>query len=143
MFIGTNYPKLDEKFRLILPAKYRDRLAGGVYLSKGQENCIVLMPKDAYLERAEAILGTATLGTAQYRNLTRHLFNEADDQTPDGQGRILITQGLRNWAGLGRELVVAGVGRHIEIWNPEKYAALMAAGAEDFANYSEGEVTQI
>jgi len=143
MFIGTNYPKLDEKFRLILPAKYRESLAGGVVLTKGQENCLVLMPKEAFFERAETILGTATLGTSQYRNLSRHLFSLADTQTPDGQGRILISAELRAWADLSRELVVAGVGRTIEIWNPEKYAALMEASAEDFANYNEGEVKQI
>jgi MraZ protein len=141
MFIGTNYPKLDEKFRLILPAKYRDRLSGGVAISKGQEHCLVLMPKEAFYERAEAILGTATLGTSRHRNLGRHLFNLAEDQIPDSQGRILISQELRAWADLGRDLVVAGVGRSIEIWNPEKYAEVMAASAEEFANYNEGEVT--
>ena len=140
MFIGTSYPKLDEKFRLILPAKFRDRLAGGVVLMKGQENCVVVLTKAEYEARAEALTKSAVLGTPQYRNLTRHLFGNADDQYPDNQGRILIASGLREWAELGRDLVVVGVGRHIEIWNPEKFAQLMSAGAEDFATYSEGEV---
>ena len=72
--------------------------------------------------------------------LNRHFFGDADEQTPDGQGRILVTATLREWAGLGRELVVAGAGKHIEIWNPETRAAFMNAGAEAFANYNEGEV---
>jgi MraZ protein len=142
VFIGTSYPKLDEKYRLILPAKFRDRLAGGVVLTKGQENCVVVMTIAEYEKRAANLTGDTTLGTQKYRILTRHLFGDADDQVPDGQGRILINAKLREWAGLERELVVAGAGKHIEIWNPETRAAYMAAGAEEFANYNEGEVRQ-
>jgi len=140
VFIGTSYPKLDEKFRLILPAKFRDRLAGGVVLTKGQEHCVVLMPKAEYYSRAEVLTAGVIVGSQEHRNLTRHYFSNADEQSPDGQGRILIAQGLRDWAELGKDLVVAGVGKQIEIWNPEKFAALMAAGAQDFANFNEGEV---
>ena len=140
MFIGTSYPKMDEKFRLILPAKYRDRLAGGVVLTKGQENCVVLLTAAEHEARALALTANVTVGSQEYRNLTRHFFGDADFQNPDGQGRILITQSLREWAGLGRELVVAGAGKHIEIWNPEKRTEYMAQGAEAFANFSEGEV---
>lgn len=141
MFIGTSYPKLDDKFRLILPAKFRDRLAGGVVLTKGQENCLVLLTRAEFEARAEAIIGTAPIGSLQHRSLRRHFFNVAEEQTPDGQGRILVNSGLRDWAELGRDLVVVGVGKHIEIWNPEKHAAFMDASAEEYANFSEGEVT--
>lgn len=137
MFIGSYYPKLDDKFRLILPAKFRDRLAGGLFVTKGQEHCLVLIPREDYLRRAEKMLGEVTFGTPQYRNLNRQLFHDADEQTPDGQGRILISPKLREWANVTRDLVVAGTGNHIEIWNPESHAAYMAEGAEDFANYSE------
>ena len=142
MFIGTSYPKLDDKFRLILPAKFRERLAGGVVLTKGQENCVIILPRAEYEARAESLFGGAPVGTPRSRSLNRHFFGDADEQMPDGQGRILITQALRDWADLGRDLVVAGVGRHIEIWNPEKRAAYMNAGAEEFANFSEGQVGQ-
>ncbi len=140
MFIGTSYPKLDEKFRLILPAKFRDRLAGGVVLAKSQEHCVAIFTKEQYHARAMAMTEGVTIGTPEYRNIMRNFFGDADEQTPDGQGRILVTQGLREWANLGRELVVAGVGTHIEIWNPADREAFMAAGAENFANFSAGEV---
>lgn len=140
MFIGTSYPKLDEKFRLILPAKFRDRLAGGVILAMGQERCVALYTREHYLAKSALITEGVTLGTPQYRNLGRFFFGDADEQTPDGQGRILVNQELREWANLGRELVVAGVGTHLEIWNPADRKALMAAGAEEFANFSAGEV---
>lgn len=140
MFIGTSYPKLDEKFRLILPAKFRDRLAGGVVLTKGQENCVVVMTRAEHEARAETLTANRTIGTRDFRVLSRHFFGDADEQTPDGQGRILVTAKLREWAGLERELVVAGAGRHIEIWNPVTRAEFMDAGAEAFANFSEGEV---
>ncbi|NBQ92425.1 MAG: transcriptional regulator MraZ [Micrococcales bacterium] len=143
MFIGTSYPKLDDKFRLILPAKFRDRLVGGVILTKGQENCVVVITRAEYERRAEALTKDVVVGTQEYRRLTRHYFGDADEQTLDSQGRILIAQGLREWAGLGKDLVVAGAGKHIEIWNPQKRAEFMAATSEEFANYSEGEVGQI
>lgn len=140
MFIGTSYPKLDEKFRLILPAKFRDRLAGGVVLVKGQEHCVAIYTRAQYEARALAMTDGITMGTPEYRNLTRNFFGDADEQTPDGQGRILVTQNLREWASLGRELVVAGVGTHIEIWNPKEREKFMATGADAFANFSAGEV---
>ncbi len=140
MFIGTSYPKLDDKFRLILPAKFRDRLAGGVVLTKGQENCLVLLTAAEFEARSAYVAGKAPISSPARRGLNRHYFNLADEQTPDGQGRILVNLGLREWAGLNRDLVVVGVGKHIEIWNPEKYAAFMEATAEDFANFSDGEV---
>jgi len=140
MFIGTSYPKLDDKFRLILPAKFRDRLSGGIILTKGQENCVVVLTRTEYERRAETLTKDVVVGTQEYRRLTRHYFGIAEEQTLDSQGRILIAQGLREWAGLGKDLVVAGAGKHIEIWNPEKHAQFMAASAEEFANYSEGEV---
>lgn len=140
VFIGTSYPKLDEKFRLILPAKFRDRLAGGVVLAKSQEHCVAIYTKAQFMAEAEQITKSAPIGTPEYRNLKRFYFGPTDDQTPDGQGRILITQDLRDWANLGRELIVTGVGTHLEIWNPTDYAALMAANEETFANYSAGEV---
>jgi len=141
VFIGTSYPKMDEKFRLILPAKFRDRLAGGVILAKGQENCVLVLTKAEYEARAEALTRNSAVGTQVRRNLNRHFFGNADEQFPDSQGRVLIVSDLREWADLGRDLVVVGVGKHIEIWNPEKFKQLMAAGAEDFANYNEGEVS--
>jgi MraZ protein len=140
VFIGTSYPKLDDKFRLILPAKFRDRLAGGVVLTKGQENCLVLLTTAEFEARAAFVSGTAPIGSRERRGLQRHYFNLAEPQTPDGQGRILVNLGLREWAELNRDLVVVGVGKHIEIWNPEKYTAFMEATAEDFANFSDGEV---
>lgn len=140
MFIGTSYPKLDEKFRLILPAKFRDRLAGGVILTKGQENCINIYVRADYEAKYSALTQNTVLGTPIKRGINRHFFGDAEEQIPDGQGRILITADLRKWADLGRELVVAGAGTHVEIWNPEKRAAYMEATAEAFANYSEGEV---
>ena len=140
VFIGTSYPKLDEKFRLILPAKFRDRLAGGVVLAKSQERCVAIYTKAQFEADSAQITKGVAIGTPEYRNLKRFFFGPTDDQTPDGQGRILVAQDLREWANLGRELIVTGVGTHLEIWNPADYAALMAANAETFANFSAGEV---
>jgi len=87
MFIGTSYPKLDDKFRLILPAKFRDRLVGGVILTKGQENCVVVLTRAEYERRAESLTKDVVVGTQEYRRLTRHYFGDADEQTLDSQGQ--------------------------------------------------------
>ena len=137
MFIGTNYPKLDDKFRLILPAKFRDRLAGGVVLTRGQEHCLVLMTKAEFEARATQVTNGVVFGTREHREINRQFFGDADEQTPDGQGRILITAKLREWANLSKDLVVAGVGSHIEIWNQADHEAFMNASAEAFANFGE------
>ena len=94
MFLGTHAPKLDEKGRLILPAKFREELAGGVVLTRGQEHCLYAFTA-AEFERMYAQLREAPLAQKQARDYVRVMLSGADSQIPDKQGRITLLAPLR------------------------------------------------
>ena len=87
MFLGTHAPRLDEKGRLFLPAKYRDELSGGVVITKGQERCLYVFPQEEFARITEA-LRTAPVTAKSVRDYSRVFFASASDELPDKQGRI-------------------------------------------------------
>ena len=89
MFLGTHTPRLDDKGRLILPAKYRDELAEGLVLTKGQERCLYVFPQAEFGRITEA-LRTAPVTAKAVRDYSRVFFASASDEVPDGQGRVTI-----------------------------------------------------
>ena len=116
MFLGTHAPRLDEKGRLILPAKYRDELAGGVVITKGQERCLYVFPKEEFTRITEA-LRTSPVTAKSVRDYSRVFFASASDEVPDKQGRITLPPALRAYAGLQRDCVVIGANTRLEIWD--------------------------
>ena len=98
MFLGTYTPKLDDKGRLTLPAKFRDELRGGLMITKGQDHCLYVFTRDAFAELARKV-ASAPLTSESARVFQRNLFSGTDEQNPDGQGRIAITPELRRYAG--------------------------------------------
>jgi MraZ protein len=139
MFLGTHSPKLDEKGRLFLPAKYREELARGVVLTKGQERCVSVWPV-AEFERATEELKTtqASLVTAKAaRDYNRILFSGASDEMPDKQGRVTIPQQLRDYAGLERDCVVIGANTRLEIWDEASWTAYLAGQEDAYSAASE------
>ena len=133
MLSGRHNPKLDEKGRLIFPAKLREDFAGGVVLARGQERCINAYSAEEWANLRNR-MAQASNSSATVRALTRHMFAESELETFDGQGRILIAAALRDWAGLDKELVVVGVLDHVEIWDRQAYESYMASTAELFAS---------
>ncbi|WAP50930.1 division/cell wall cluster transcriptional repressor MraZ [Arthrobacter sp. ATA002] len=116
MFLGTHSPRLDEKGRIILPAKFREELAGGLVLTRGQERCIYVFSQKEF-ERVHEQMREAPLSSRQARDYIRVFLSGASDEVPDKQGRITIPPALRAYAGLGRELAVIGAGTRAEIWD--------------------------
>ena len=102
MFLGTHSPRLDEKGRLFLPAKYREELAGGVVITKGQERCLFVFPQDEFARITDA-LRTAPVTAKSVRDYSRVLFASASDEIPDKQGRITVPAALRGYDGLQRD----------------------------------------
>lgn len=122
MLLGTYEPKLDEKGRVILPAKFRDEFAGGLVLTRGQERCIYVFPRQTF----EGLLDTvqaAPLTSKAARDYVRLMLSGASDEIPDKQSRVTIPGQLRDYAGLGRDLVVIGAGSRAEIWAADAWAA--------------------
>jgi MraZ protein len=136
MFLGTHRPRLDDKGRLFLPAKYREDLAGGVVITKGQERCLFVFPK-AEFERFTERLRTAPVTDKAVRDYSRVLFASASDEIPDKQGRVTIPQGLRDYAGLQRECVVIGANTRLEIWEASAWDAYESDQEEAFSAASE------
>lgn len=115
VFLGTHTPKLDEKGRLILPAKFREPLVDGLVMTKGQERCVVIWPTEQFDEYAES-LRRRSQNNEKVRAYTRVFFSSAFDDSADKQGRVTIPAPLREWAGLDRDLVVVGADTRIEVW---------------------------
>lgn len=136
MFLGTHSPRLDEKGRLFLPAKYRDELSGGVVITKGQERCLYVFP-EAEFQRITEALRDAPVTAKAVRDYSRVFFASASDEVPDKQGRITIPPGLRNYAGLTRDCAVIGANTRLEVWDSAAWEAYLGQQEQAFADLSE------
>ena len=132
MFVGTHAPRLDEKGRLFLPAKYRDELSGGVVITKGQERCLYVFPNEEF-GRISAALRTSAMSSKATRDYSRVIFASASDEVPDKQGRITVPAPLRTYAGLDRDCVVIGANTRLEIWDAQAWEAYLAAQEDAFS----------
>jgi MraZ protein len=135
-FMGTYTPKLDDKGRLFLPAKFRDQLAEGLVVTRGQERCLTVWPQAAFEELARRAQ-EAPVTVKAARDYTRFLFAGASDETPDKQGRITIPPMLREYAALNKDVVVIGVMNRVEIWDPARWEEYADAGEAAFSEQSE------
>ncbi|ETK36384.1 division/cell wall cluster transcriptional repressor MraZ [Microbispora corallina] len=136
LFLGTHQPRLDDKGRLFLPAKYREELAEGLVITKGQERCLYVFPVEEFQRITEA-LRTAPVTAKAVRDYSRVFFASASDETPDKQGRITIPQSLRQYAGLERDCVVIGANTRLEIWDAQAWDTYLEAQEQAFSDLSE------
>lgn len=136
MFLGTYTPRLDDKGRLILPAKYRDELADGLVLTRGQERCIYVFSTGQFAA-VHAQMRQAPLTSRQARDYIRVFLSGASDETPDKQGRVTIPPGLREYAGLDREVTVIGAGDRAEIWDSTAWNAYLEEKESEFSSTDE------
>ena len=136
MFLGTHFPKLDEKGRIILPAKFREPLADGLVITKGQDHCLVVWPKSEFDAYAAQLRANAQ-ANARVRAMTRVFFSSAFDEALDRQGRLTIPPVLRGYADLDRELTVVGADTRIEIWSTAVWDEYLARAEIDFASLDE------
>ncbi len=136
MLLGTHTPKLDEKGRLILPAKFRDELAEGVVITRGQERCLYVFSKREFAGVHEKIR-QAPVTSEEARKSLRVFLSGATDEQPDKQGRVLLPQILREYAGLNKELTIIGVGARAEIWDATSWQKYLSSNEEKFATQAE------
>lgn len=136
MFLGTYAPKLDEKGRIILPAKFRDELASGLVLTRGQEHCIYVFSQREFESLHEKIR-QAPVTSKQARDYLRVFLSGASAEVPDKQNRVSIPTPLRSYAGLDRDLVVIGAGSRAEIWDARGWETYLAEQEAAFANTEE------
>ena len=136
MFLGTHTPRLDDKGRLFLPAKFRDDLQGGLVITKGQDRCLFVWSRSDFEALTERVRQAPFTNKAS-RDFLRVLFSGASDEIPDKQGRITIPPVLREYARLRRDCVVIGAMDRVEIWDSEAWAGYSAEHEESFASMSE------
>ena len=135
-FTGTHTPKLDDKGRLFLPARFRPRLVSGVVLMAGQEHCIFGWTLEAFEAIADR-MRQMPFTHRESRNFVRMVSAGTFEDVPDKQGRILIPSHLRDWAGLEREVTVIGVMDRFEIWDSGRWATFVDDQDETYADLSD------
>lgn len=136
MFLGTHAPKLDDKGRLILPAKFWDELAAGVVITRGQERCLYVYSQREFETIAEGIR-TAPVTNKPTRDFFRLFLSGASQESPDAQRRVTIPLALREYAGLDRDLTVIGAGNRAEIWDSTAWSTYYENAEAAFANTAE------
>ncbi|GAB3262848.1 division/cell wall cluster transcriptional repressor MraZ [Kineosporia babensis] len=136
MFLGTHTPRLDDKGRLILPAKFREQLEAGVIVTRGQERCLYVFPVDEF-SRIAGQLRQAPVTSKQARDYLRVFLSGASDEAVDKQGRVTIPAMLRTYAGLNRDCAVIGAGERIEIWDLAAWESYLSEQEQAFAEQAE------
>ena len=120
MFLGEHQHSLDAKGRVILPARFRDQLEGGAVMTKALDGCLSVFPTAEFQKRAAHWQEARSRGPRE-RQAARTFFAGAVEIAPDKQGRVAVPQHLRDFAGLTRDVIVAGMYHRIEIWDAQKF----------------------
>jgi MraZ protein len=136
MLLGTHTPKLDDKGRIILPAKFRDELADGVVITRGQERCLYVFSAKEFQDVHDKVR-QAPVTSEEARRYLRVFLSGASDETPDKQGRVLVPALLREYADLTKELVIIGVGSRAEIWDAAAWQTYLSSNEETFASQAQ------
>ena len=132
LLLGTYTPRLDEKGRLILPARFRGQLAPGLVMTRGQENCLYLLPMDEFQRMYEKIR-QAPVTSKQARDYLRVFMSGASQEQPDKQGRITVPPVLRQYASLDRDVAVIGAGTRVEVWDLQAWETYLASQERSYS----------
>jgi len=116
MFIGEFKHNIDEKGRLAIPVKFRSDLAKGAVVTRGLDNCLFVYSLDEW-EKLANKLSNLPISQAKARAFARLMLAGAMDVVPDKQGRINLPEYLRQYAGVKKEVIVAGLYNRLEIWD--------------------------
>jgi MraZ protein len=136
MLLGEYEHTLDDKNRLTFPAKFRREFEDGCVVTKGLDGCLFAWTPDGFEEWKTTILGGLDPLAKEARTLHRHFFAGAAEAVPDKQGRVVVPGNLLDHAKLTRDVVVAGVNDHVEIWDRDAWRRAISeseGSAEDVA----------
>ncbi len=120
MFFGEYTYNLDEKGRIALPPKFRQKFAKGIVITRGLDKCLFAYPIDEWKKIAEK-LGNLPTTQKNARAYGRLMLAGAMDLIPDKQGRIVIPLYLRKYAGLKSKIVICGLYNRVEIWDAKEW----------------------
>ena len=125
MFLGQFQHNLDDKGRLMIPARFRELLAAGAFITQGFDRCLMVMT-DTYFRQVYDRISAMNLADPMARLLRRLILSNAYPVEVDKVGRILLPQNLRQSILLEGEAILAGQGDYFEVWNPAEWSAQMA-----------------
>ncbi len=120
MFLGEFEHSIDDKGRLSIPARFRQALEAGLYITRGLERCLVIWDVESWRQMADRVTGLNPW-QADARRLQRHFFSGAVQAQPDKLGRVVVPQFLRAYANIGADVVVVGLADRIEVWAREEW----------------------
>jgi MraZ protein len=126
MFLGEFTHNIDDKGRLTIPAKFRGELAAGLVVTRGLDQNLMVYPLAGW-EKLATQIAERPLADAGMRAFRRRVFSGAVDLEPDRQGRILLPEYLRDFAGINGEVVVAGMFDYLELWSSEAWETVRAS----------------
>ena len=117
MLLGEHEHTIDDKNRLTLPAKFRSAFAQGIVVTRGMDGCLYAYAKPQWEQLVSSRLATLDPLSQEGRRMHRFFFAGANEGELDKAGRVMLPAPLLQHAKLGREVVVAGVNDHVEIWD--------------------------
>jgi len=129
MFLGEFAHTIDTKGRLTIPAKFRGLVATGLVVTRGFDQNLMLYPMDEW-EALAARIAQRPLSDTDMRAFRRRVFSPnsrrtgAADLVPDRQGRVIIPPYLREFAGIDKEVVIAGMFNYLEVWSSASWTAV-------------------
>ena len=140
MFYGEYEHNLDEKGRVVLPAKFRQlakkKTIKKFYLTRGMEKCLFLFPENEWRGQEDKFKALSIM-KKDARSFNRIYFSGATEVMPDSQGRFLIPSYLKNYSEIKRELVVIGVSSRIEVWAKSKWDEFCETQLKNFEDIAE------
>jgi MraZ protein len=132
VFLGEHQHTLDAKGRVILPARFRERLASGLVFAPSQDRCLDVFPLTVFERRVEQ-LRSLPREDQRNRRYLRVLMSRAQEERPDAQGRVVIPPRLRDYAGLTKDLTINGADEKVEIWDRATWDEYAVSAEDDFA----------
>lgn len=137
MFLGDHQHTLDAKGRVSLPAKFRGEMTGRIVVAKGLDNCLYVYPAEDYQTSLATLLDGNDFDPRK-RQVRRFFMSGAVETELDSAGRVSLPANLREYAKLGKDLAVIGVGDRIEIWDAEAWSAYNGDATENAAVLAQG-----
>lgn len=136
-FYGMFTPRVDDKGRIAIPARYRSPFSDGAMVVRGDTRCLYLFTMEGFEEFADTAINAPVADPSKI-GPARYMLANSDFQTPDTQGRIMLSGRMRDYAELGRDVVLTGQGKRMEIWNVERWEEYEAAQEAAYIDPSAG-----
>ncbi len=137
MFMGEYHHTIDEKGRMIIPAKFREELGPNFVITRGLDQCLFVYPESEW-KQLEQKLKALPFTKKDARAFTRFFFSGATECELDKQGRVNISSPLRKYAGLEKECIVIGVSNRVEVWSKSTWEEYFAESEDSFSEIAEG-----